>query len=367
MSRERILMVVRPSKGGAFGHAVRLSRALAERGFDAAICGPHDQSAAADVEVIRIEIPRRPHPLHHSAAVARLAGVYRRWRPDLVHAHGSQGGALGRLARLRHPRTPLVFTPHNFAFKNYFANPLERGAYRAIEIGLAPLTTRVIAVCEAERRVATTVGLGKRTRVVYNGIEPLAPAAPDPDVARLAKRGPLICTVAEMQAPKGVTSLIAALPKLLERFPDAGLYVAGDGVERERLEQQVDELGVGAAVALPGSIANVAGLLGACDVFVQPGWSESFPYSILEAMGFGLPIVATDVGGVGEAIEDGVTGRLVAAKDPGQLADATIELLSDRERAAALGEAARERMMSRFRLGRMIDETIGVYREIGLG
>jgi glycosyltransferase involved in cell wall biosynthesis len=224
----------------------------------------------------------------------------------------------------------------------------------------------VLCVCEAERRIAASIGPAKRTRVVYNGLEPLAPAPPDPEVARLSEAGPLICTVAELQAPKGVTTLVAAIPAVVERFPEAHLVVAGDGLERQRLEQQIAELGVAEHVRLLGSIENVAGLLGATDVFVQPGWSESFPYSILEAMGMAMPIVATDVGGVGEAVEDQVTGRLVPPQDPAALAQAILDLLSDPERAKALAEAAKARMMSRFRLGRMIDETLGVYREIGL-
>ncbi|MEK6277129.1 MAG: glycosyltransferase [Actinomycetota bacterium] len=358
--------MVRPSKGGAFGHVQRLSRQLGMRGYECAVCGPHDD-LAGDLEptMFHIDIPRRPHPIRHAASAARLGGVYREFRPHVVHAHGSQGGVVARLARLTRPRQPVVFTPHNYAFKNQF-NPLQRRLYRSIETALAPLATRVICVCEAERRIAASIGPSKRTRVVYNGIEPLAAAAPDPEIARLSEAGPLICTVAELQLPKGVTTLIAAMPLVLERFPAARLVVAGDGVERQSLERQIVDLEVAERVHLLGSIDNVAGLLGASAIFVQPGWSESFPYSMLEAMGMSMPIVATDVGGVGEAIEDRETGRLVPAQDPIALARATIDLLADPELAGALGRAARDRMLSRFGLERMVDETLGVYREIGL-
>jgi glycosyltransferase involved in cell wall biosynthesis len=362
-------MVVRPSKGGAFGHALRLSQHLEARGYEAAVCGPHDDLAGevdGGVRVFHLSIPRRPNPIRHGAAIARLGRIYRHYRPDVVHAHGSQGGAVARLARLTSPRVPVVFTPHNYAFKNYFTSAAERGLYRAIEIALAPLATRVICVCEAERRIAASIGPAKRTRVVYNGIEPLAPAPPDPEIARLAKAGPLICTVAELQPPKGVTTLVAAMPTVLKRFPDAHLAVAGEGAERQALERHIGELGMGEHVRLLGSIDNVAGLLGGSDVFVQPGWAESFPYSILEAMGMGKPIVATDVGGVGEAVQDQVTGRLVPRQDSTALAHAILDLLSDPDRTRALGDAAKDRMMSRFRLQRMVEETLDVYREIGL-
>jgi glycosyltransferase involved in cell wall biosynthesis len=366
-TRGRILMVIRPSKGGAFGHALRLSEQLAMRGYECAICGPHNQPAGDRApRVFHLEIPRYPHPVRHAAAVARLGRIYRRFKPHVVHAHGSQGGVIARLARFSRPRMPVVLTPHNYAFTNYFTSRLDRGLYRSIEVALAPLATRVICVCEAERRVAASIGPSKRTRLVYNGIEPLSPAPADPEIAHLSETGPLICAVAELQPAKGVTTLIAAMPVVLERFPDANLAVAGEGIERQRLERQMIDLGVAERVHLLGSINNIAGLLGVANVLVQPSWSESFPYSMLEAMGMGMPIVATDVGGVGEAIEDQVTGCLVPAKDSAALAQATVDLLADPDRADALGNAARSRMLSQFRLDTMVDETLRVYREIGL-
>lgn len=360
-------MVVRPSKGGAFGHAVRLSRELRARGYDAAICGPHGHLAdALDVPIFDVAIPRRPHLIHHPTAVARIGSVFRRYAPDVIHAHGSQGGVAARLARVAMPETPLVFSPHNFAFTNYFTNRVERGVYRSIEVALARLATRFLCVCEAECRAAATVAPRRRLRVVHNGIEPLQPAAPDAELSALASAGPLIGVVAEMQPPKGLRSMVAAMPRILAARPDATLVIAGDGPERVDLEAEIADLGIGERVRLLGSVDGVAGLIGAADVYVQPGWSESFPYSVLEAMSLAAPIVATDVGGVGEAVEDGVTGRLVASKDPAALAAATLELLADRELAGRLGEAARDRMMSRFRLDQMVEGTLEVYGEVGL-
>ncbi len=221
-------MVVRPSKGGAFGHALRLCRELGSRGYECALVGPHDQPRGDHApRVFRLEIPRYPHPIRHPIAIARLGAIYRRYRPHVVHAHGSQGGVVARLARFARPRTPVVLTPHNYAFTNYFTRGPERALYRLIEISLAPLATRVICVCEAERRVAVRIGPSKRTRVVYNGIEPLPAVPASAEVARLAEAGPLVGTVAELQPPKGVPTLIAAMPAMLRGLPSANLAVAG--------------------------------------------------------------------------------------------------------------------------------------------
>ena len=115
---------------------------------------------------------------------------------------------------------------------------------------------------------------------------------------------------------------------------------------------------------LLGQLADVTPLLRSGAVAVAPGWAESFPYAILEAMGSALPIVATDVGGVGEAIEDGVTGRLVPAHDPGRLAAATVALIDDPETAERLGAAARRRALERFSFAGMVNGTLAVYDEI---
>lgn len=360
-------MVVRPSKGGAFGHAARLGKELTRLGYECAICGPHAHlESELGLEVFDIDIPRRPHLRRHPAAVRDLGRVYRRFAPDVVHAHGSQGGVVARLARAYRPGTPVIFTPHNYAFTNYFTSALERGAFRAIETGLAPLAKRVLCVCLAEQAVAARVGPSSRTRVVYNGIEPLVPTSPSPEITSLAAAGPLICTVAELQPPKGVTTLVAAMPKVIESFPSANLVVAGEGAERGPLERQISDLGIGGHVILLGSVDEVAGLLSAADVFVQPGWSESFPYSLLEAMSLSLPIVATDVGGMGEAISDSETGRLVPTKDADAMASAIVSLLRSPDEAKVFGRAARERMMSQFRFDQMVSGTLAVYHEVGL-
>jgi glycosyltransferase involved in cell wall biosynthesis len=363
----RILMVVRPSKGGAFGHAVRLGSALAERGHDVAVCGPHgDYRDAIDLDVLELDIARRPSPSQDVRAVVGLGRVLRRFAPDIVHAHGSKGGTVARLARIAKPGVPVVFTPHNYAFTNYFTSRWERGAYRTIEFSLAPLATRVVCVCEAERRIAARLGPASRTRVVYNGINPFERVVPNPAVDALRERGPLICAVSELQPPKGIPTLIDAMPTVLDRVPDANLAIAGDGVLRDRIGAQISGHGLSERVHLLGELPEVSGVYGGSDVFVHPGWAESFPYVILEAMGMGMPIVATDVGGIGEAIEDGVTGRLVEPQDPPALASAIASLLGDREHARALGESARERMMARFSLDSMVEGTVAVYEELGL-
>jgi glycosyltransferase involved in cell wall biosynthesis len=360
-------MVVRPSKGGAFGHVARLGAALREHGHEVAIAGPHAaHRERLDVDVIDIDMGREVTAAADLRAVASLAREIRRYRPDLIHAHGSKGGVVARLARLRSPGTPLVFTSHNFAFTNYFASRLRRGAYRVIEQALAPLATQMLCVCETERRAAMRLTSTRRTRMVHNGIDPMGELGSDPELEALRERGPVLIAVTELQEPKGVPTLIDAMPAVLAANPGATLLVAGGGWMRDGLEAQIDSLGVRDAVRLLGNVEEIGPVYAAGDLFVSPSWSESFPYAILEAMSAGLPIVATGVGGVGEAIEDGVTGRLVAPHSAPELAGAINQALADPDSARRLGEAARDRQRARFNFRSMVEGTLGVYAELGL-
>jgi glycosyltransferase involved in cell wall biosynthesis len=363
----RIVMVNRPDEGGAFEHVAGLSRGIAAAGHEVIVCGPlADRADDLGVPVFPIEIERALSPREDPRAIGQLARAFRRLRPDLIHAHGSKGGVMARLARLATPRTPLVHTPHGYAFAGYFQSARSRAAFRTIERSLAPLTDREICVCEAEARLAATICAERKIRVVHNGIEPPATVEADPELLALRERGPLIGVVSGLRPGKGIETLIEAMPGLLARHPDATVALAGGGVERERLEALAASLQVDRSLKMLGEVADPYRVLAASDLFSFPSWAESFPYSILEAMAVGLPIVATDVGGVGEAIEDGETGLLVPARDPARLADAMARMIDDPGLASRLGAAAGKRLRDRFTLQRMVQKTLSVYSEFGL-
>ncbi len=360
-------MVLRPSRGGAFTHVARLSSELSARGHEVAVCGPHQaQRHRLDVEFIPCEIVRPVSPLADARSLRELAGIVRRFRPDLIHAHGSKGGILARAARIASPRTPVIVTPHQFGFANYFAGRGQRIGYRLIERAMVPLASRILCVCEDEARLAGEIGAGRKARVVYNGIDLPRVGVPHPRVAALRERGPVVCAVAELHPRKGVTTLVEAMVGIHAGHPHAALVVAGEGEERDRIERLATELGLEQRVVLLGLVEDVTGVLAAADVFVNPAWAEAFPYAVLEAMAVGTPVVATDAGGTREAIENGVTGRLVPAREPQALAKAVSAVLADPEAGRALAVAAHARVQERFSYSGMIEGTLAVYREVGI-
>jgi glycosyltransferase involved in cell wall biosynthesis len=261
-------------------------------------------------------------------------------------------------------RTPVVYTPHLYSFASSFAREITRSAYREVERALAPLASGVVCVCEAEAELARTVGRADRVRVVYNGIEPPSRTSADPRMTELARTGPVICAMALLQHRKGLDTLIDATPGILERYPRAQVAIWGDGPALHDLQAQAAELGVTHAVHFLGLCTDPLAALSGADIFVHPARAEAFPYVILEAMSVGLPIVASDVGGVGEALVDGESGALVAPGQSDALMRILVEILADSERQQSMGKAARSRFEQHFTLETMLDGLVEVYGEL---
>src|SRR5262249_52978700 len=151
-------MVLRPDEGGAFRHVADLSRGVSEAGHEVAVCGPlAHRRDRLDVDVIPLEMSREISPRADAASLRGLARIVRSWRPDIVHAHGSKPSVYARAGRPAYPRTPVLYTPHGYPFAGSLPAPARR-RYKQIERLLSRLSTMVICVCEAERRLALSVG-----------------------------------------------------------------------------------------------------------------------------------------------------------------------------------------------------------------
>ncbi|HWX75153.1 MAG TPA: glycosyltransferase [Solirubrobacteraceae bacterium] len=360
----RVLLCHQPTDGGVGRHVGDLINGLAAAGHEVVVCSPAlPAGAQGAARHVPLDLRRAVAPRADSAALARFASIAREVRPDLIHAHSSKAGAIVRLARLARPRTPVLYTPHGYAFAGHFSRSGERLAYKSIELGLGPLTSLVTCVCEAEARLARSVTPRGRVRVVHNGIVPPPPGPADPLLAELRGRGPVVGALTQLRPGKGLETLLEAAPALLERHADAQLAIVGEGPDLEALREQARELGVAGAVHFMGPSSDPLGSLRGMDVFVHPSWAEAFPYVILEAMAVGRPIVASDVGGIGEAIVHGESGLLAPPRDAVALARALSELLGDRERAARLGQGALQRS-ARFTREAMIERLTGVYAEV---
>jgi glycosyltransferase involved in cell wall biosynthesis len=363
----RVLLCHQPADGGVGRHISDLALGLQERGYEVLLCGPAIPPGLAGHDGVRhmsLDLRRAVAPRPDLAAVASFTRILGDVSPDIVHAHSSKAGAVARLARLARPRTPVVYTPHGYSFAGYFSRSAERLAYRGIERILAPLATRVVCVCEAEARLARSVGPSGRVRVAYNGIAPAADGPIDPRVAELAGRGPVIGALTLLRPGKGIETLIDAVPRVLARHPSAQVAILGDGPDLEALRVRAELREVAHAVHFLRQSAYPLQALRGMDVFVHPSWAEAFPYVILEAMSLGRAIVASDVGGVGEALRDGESGLLVPPRDDAAIAEGLLAALDDPSRRERLGAMALLRVSEQFTQARMVDRLASVYDEL---
>jgi glycosyltransferase involved in cell wall biosynthesis len=364
----RVLLVHQPIDGGVARHVEDLFAGLRAFGHEAVLCAPRAPAALREQlepgDYQSLAMQRAIVPGRDAETIRDFASIVRRVRPDVVHAHSSKAGAIARLARLLSPRVPVLYTPHGYAMAGFFRR-VERSAYREVERGLGLLTSRVLAVCEAEARLARTVTTAGRVRVVHNGVDisALAEGEPDARVTALRSRGPVVCTVCQLRPGKGMETLLDAWPAVVAGQPNAQLAVAGDGELRDALEQRVEALGIADSVHFLGEHSEPIAAVRAADAFVLASWFEAFPYVILEAMALGLPIVASDVGGVAEALAHARSGLLVPARQPAALSSALIELIADAELRGRLGAAALQTVRRRFGTETMVRGAIDVYAE----
>jgi glycosyltransferase involved in cell wall biosynthesis len=370
----RVLLVHQPIDGGVARHVVDLFDGLTARGHEAILCGPGLPSASLlqrsippDAPHIALTMNRSIALLSDVRALRRFAAIVRGVRPDVIHAHSSKAGAIARVGKLLTGRIPVLYTPHGYAFAGFFEHEFERRAYREIERSLGWLTDGVVAVCDAEAKLAASIGAASRVHVVHNGIDPPAERPVDPRVAELARHGPVLCTVTQLRPGKGIETLIDALPDVLNEHPDAQIAIVGDGPLKDELLVRASERGVSSALHFLGEHPDPVAVLEGAALFVLSSWAESLPYVILEAMAVGLPIVSSDVGGIAEAVRDREAGLLVPARDAGATARAINELLGDDELRNRLAARAGEVVRRRFSRNEMVDGVATVYDRVLAG
>jgi glycosyltransferase involved in cell wall biosynthesis len=174
---------------------------------------------------------------------------------------------------------------------------------------------------------------------------------------------PLLGVLARLMPDKGITHLLKALVPLSRQWPQITVLIAGEGPLRAPLEAEAASLGVGQNVRFLGQRGDVIPILRAIDLLVLPSEKESFPIVLLEAMAMARPAVACDVGGVSEAVADGVTGFVVPPRDPEALAGAIQRSLRE-GRLEQMGAAARARVEKHFTAETMAAKAIDLYRMV---
>jgi glycosyltransferase involved in cell wall biosynthesis len=279
-------------------------------------------------------------------------------QPELVAAHSSKAGLLGRVVA-RSLRIPVVFTVHGWAFTP--GVPGSRAAvYRRLERLAGPLASRLITVSEFDRRLALEARIAAPDRIVtvHNGMPDVPPALrADP-----ARTPPKIVMVARFEPQKDHATLIRALGGL--RDLPWELDLIGEGPGMPAMQALAGQLGVAERIRFLGQRTDVHRLVAEAQLAALITNWEGLPLSILEAMRAGLPVVASDVGGIAETIRDGQTGYLVGRGKVDSVREQLGRLLGDPVLRRSFGAAGRALYERQFTLEHCVSRTLAVYEAV---
>ncbi len=293
---------------------------------------------------------------------ARLRRLLVEHPVDVLHAHSPYPAGIGRLVVRSLPRRlrpELVYTLHNTW--GSFARPT-----RVLNGATMPLDAADLAVSELVR-ASLPARLARRTEVLVHGIDLAAVRGQADRAGARAELGVapdevVFGTVANLRAQKDYPNLLATARLLRDRGVAVRILAVGQGPLEAEIRAEHARLDLGRAVEILGERSDAVRVMSACDGFVLASNNEGLPVALMEALALGLPVVATRVGGVPEAVTEGDDAVLVSPRDPDALASALAELAADPARRAAMGAAALADA-ARFDIRRTVARLEAVYRD----
>jgi glycosyltransferase involved in cell wall biosynthesis len=350
--------------GGGERIVLKIAALLPHYGYRASILTfmVHPESAALKSPPCPIYLLplQRTYDLTALRAALEFRGFLKRQKVQIVHTFFESSDLWAGLVTKTMSKAKLVWARRDMGIlrtrKHHIAYRLMAGAPDA-----------VFAVSEQVRRHSIEVDRidPARVQTIYNGLN-LENWNTAPRPAK-AQGEFLVTTVGNIRRVKGHDVFIKAAAAIVPHFPKVSFSIAGDVLEPAyftELQTLVRDLDLSDRFRFDGGVTDLRQHLAAADIFVLPSRSEGFSNAIVEAMAASLPVVATNVGGNAEAVNDGISGFLVPSEDPGALSAAILRLLSDPSQAGAMGAAGRSLVAERFTVEAMMNRTASAYSNL---
>ncbi|HNP75556.1 MAG TPA: glycosyltransferase family 4 protein [bacterium] len=380
-----LYLITQPEWGGAQRYVFDLAVFSKKQGHQVMVAaGPAqdrpllEKLAKQGLETYQLKnLVREISPVKDLAAIGEIKKLYQKLQPDIIHLNSTKAGIIGSLASVGYRNCKTIYTAHGWVFNE----PLPKWK-KNIFLWLEKLTARakdkIICVSEFDRQSALDNKIAPNDKLIsiHNGIdadkieflpktEALKELISDTDF-QISDTDIIISTIANFYPTKGLPYLIEAIQLLVTRYSlPVTLIIIGDGEKRLELEKIIAEKKLNKKVLLAGRKENASRYLKAFDIYACSSVKEGFPYSILEAMAGGLPIVTTNVGGIPEIIENNRTGLLVEPKNPSQLAEKIFQLANNKSLAQKLAGRAQIDIKEKFSKEKMAEKTIEVYKVEG--
>ncbi len=364
--RVRVVQVMATgTNGGAQEHVFNLVSRLDRAFYDVSVVSLSPGSAVRKLQRAGIDVTVIDDP-DDVIATATLAAHLADIRADVIHNHMYRAEIVGTKAAIAlgeagHRRPWVVSTVHSSRVRPAEDQDLLRR--------VTPQMDHLIVVSRAiERKVLGEGRSGAPLSLIYNGVDLERYDHQEACCTLREEYGMdadavIVGVVGRLELEKGHPTLLEAWPQVLDRVPCAYLLIVGEGSRLDALHGIARELGVERHVIFTGRRDDIPAVTAAFDVAVLPSYREAQGLTILEAMALSRPVVASNVGGIPEMIEDGVNGLLVPPHDPPALADAIVRLLTNHQLADMVGRAGHDTVHDRFCVQLMVNAVQELYDE----
>lgn len=359
--------------GGAEKHILNLAGAVDPRAVEITVCclfsAPFVE-VAAGAGINALSVPMRSKA--DFGVVKKLAARIRGGQYDIVHTHGVRANLLGRLAARRAGKRKVITTVHSLLEMDY-QGIITRSANNLAERATRCLTDHFIAVSQGLKDRLVAGGIPANTiTVIHNGIlldgiRPPDAAGPAVKERLLAGDGDLVGIVARLHAVKGHRYFIEAAREVLRQRPQTRFLIVGDGPYRPVLEKLTGGMGLKDKVIFTGFIEDIYTLMAELDLLVISSLWEGFGLTAIEAMVLGVPVVATEVGGLPEVVRHGETGLLAPPADSAALAKSIAWMLDHPREAAEMAAKGGDMVRRKFTAAEMARLTVDLYRKVAGG
>lgn len=388
MAKRLLYVITQPVVGGAQKYVFDLAKNFSQGGgydVSAAIGSPADGDLFKKLEAEQIKthflksLGREVSLVGDIKAFFEMLKLFRSERPDIIHLNSSKAGLIGAVAGFfcgwgRYHKPKIIFTAHGWIFKEDLPGGKKKAAIFA-EWLAAKFKDRIICVSRDDFNQALKYHIAgtRKLYTIHNslgeGVKILSKEKAREEISKIIGRELsgdtfALANLGRLYANKGLNYLVDAVLCLKNKFPEKKiiLVIFGDGPEREALQRQVTSYKLQDSVFLAGDVPDAAKYLAAFDAVVLSSIKEGFPYAILEAGAAGVPVVATNVGGIGEVIQNGVNGFLVPPKDAEALAGAVEKLIQNPDESQKMASELKKRVAKSFDFKTMASKTEWVYK-----
>jgi glycosyltransferase involved in cell wall biosynthesis len=341
--------------GGQEIRIVRESAGMSKRGHRVIIAAP-PQSAifnrAPDdgLEVLPAEF-RKKSP----GSISKMVSLIKRVRPDFVNTHSSSDSWVSSIAaKLSGSRPKIIRTRH-------LSTPISRSFLSRMIYDMLPDAVMTTGEEIRQRMIQANGFRASNIFSVPTGID-LHRFDPEKTVTAFKTESFAVGMVGVLWSWKGHLFFLKAIPEILKHVGNAHFYIAGDGPQRENIENAIREMSLREHISLLGHREDVPEIMAALDLIVHPSYAnEGIPQSILQAFAMRKPVIASDTGAIREIVIDRETGLLIKPGDPMEIAESVIELYNNTELMTSLGNEGRRLVVREHSIEKMLDKIEDLY------